>query len=159
MVHGSSIRIQVSLSHGPIQHLYLFGRGQDVGFQKAIDNSPRKRHHIRFWALSLDHAESKLGTASFWLNTDRPQLDARVHWVGAGTKDTGFSLTKLTFQITHATDSDTNAERDYIIADLKKNRVVGELNSYRAGERLPAERINHYVSDGEVTAASLTAEV
>jgi hypothetical protein len=143
----------------PFSTLYLFGRGQDVGFQKAIDNSPRKRHHIRFWALSLDHAESKLGTASFWLNTDRPPLDARVHWVGAGTKDTGFSLTKLTFQITHATDSDTNAERDYIIAELKKNRVIGELNSYRAGERLPAERINHYVSDGEVTAASLTAEV
>ena len=32
----------------PFSTLYLFGRGQDVGFQKAIDNSPRKRHHIRF---------------------------------------------------------------------------------------------------------------
>src|SRR5271166_71320 len=37
----------------PFSTLYLFGRGQDIGFQKAIDNSPRKRHHIRFWALSL----------------------------------------------------------------------------------------------------------
>jgi hypothetical protein len=35
----------------PFSTLYLFGRGQDIGFQKAIDNSPRKRHHIRFWAL------------------------------------------------------------------------------------------------------------
>ena len=34
----------------PFSTLYLFGRGQDVGFQKEIDNSPRKRHHIRFWA-------------------------------------------------------------------------------------------------------------
>ena len=50
----------------PFSTLYLFGRGQDVGFQKAIDNSPRKRHHIRFWALSLAHPEFKLGTASFW---------------------------------------------------------------------------------------------
>ena len=41
----------------PFSTLYLFGRGQDVGFQKAIDNSPRKRHHIRFWALSLARAE------------------------------------------------------------------------------------------------------
>jgi len=32
----------------PFSTLYLFGRGQDIGFQKAIDNSPRKRHHIRF---------------------------------------------------------------------------------------------------------------
>jgi hypothetical protein len=37
----------------PFSTLYLFGRAQDIGFQKAIDNSPRKRHHIRFWALSL----------------------------------------------------------------------------------------------------------
>src|SRR5829696_7152970 len=102
----------------PFSTLYLFGRGQDVGFQKAIDNSPRKRHHIRFWALSLARAEGMAGTASFWLNTDRPPDDACVLWVGAGTKDTGLSLTQLTFQITHATDLDTNAERDYIIAEL-----------------------------------------
>jgi hypothetical protein len=143
----------------PFSTLYLFGRGQDVGFQKAIDNSPRKRHHVRFWALSLAHAESKLETASFWLNTDRPPLDTRVHWVGAGTKDTGFSLTKLTFQVTHATDSDTNAERDFIIAELKNNRVIGDLNSYRAGQRLPAKPVNHYVTDGEVLACDLTVEV
>jgi hypothetical protein len=55
----------------PFSTLYLFGRGQDIGFQKAIDNSPRKRHHIRFWALSLVRAEETLGTASFWFNTDR----------------------------------------------------------------------------------------
>ena len=41
----------------PFSTLYLFGRAQDVGFQKAIDNSPRKRHHIRFWSLSLARAE------------------------------------------------------------------------------------------------------
>src|SRR5215469_1433417 len=41
----------------PFSTLYLFGRGQDIGFQKAIDNSPRKRHHVRFWAKSQAHAE------------------------------------------------------------------------------------------------------
>ena len=48
----------------PFSTLYLFGRGQDIGFQKAIDDSPRKRHHIRFWALSLTHAEETVGTAA-----------------------------------------------------------------------------------------------
>jgi hypothetical protein len=139
----------------PFSTLYLYGRGQDIGFQKAIDNSPRKRHHIRFWALSLARAEATLGTASFWRNTDRPPADARVFWVGAGTKDTGFSLTRLTFQITHATDSDTNAERDYIIAELSNHRVIADTNSYRARQHLPGERVNHYVTDGEVTVASL----
>jgi LssY C-terminus len=139
----------------PFSTLYLFGRGQDIGFQKAIDNSPRKRHHIRFWASSLTRAEATVGTAGFWLNTDRPLHHERVLWVGAGTKDTGLSLTKLTFQITHATDADTNAERDYIIAELTNSRVIVDVNSYKSGQHLPTERINHYTTDGEVTVASL----
>jgi hypothetical protein len=143
----------------PFSTLYLFGRSQDIGFQKAIDNSPRKRHHIRFWALSLDHAEIDLGEASFWLNTDRPPDAACVHWVGAGTKDTGISLTWLTFQITHATDSNTNAERDYIIDELRKSGAVAEINLYKAGQQLASKRVNRYVTDGDVTAANLIVDV
>ena len=121
----------------PFSTLYLFGRGQDIGFQKAIDNSPRKRHHIRFWASSLARAEDTSvedtwATASFWRNTDRPPDDASVLWVGAGTKDTGLSLTQLTFQITHATDSDANAERDYIVAELSNQ------SSHSGRDVLPA---------------------
>ena len=139
----------------PFSSLYLFGRGQDIGFQKAIDDSPRKRHHVRFWALSIVRAEDTVGTASFWFNTDRPPQEARVLWVGAGTRDTGFSLTRLTFQITHATDSDTNLERDYIIAELTNNRVIGDVSSYPAADHLSAERVNRYITDGRVTLASL----
>src|ERR1700742_5131678 len=105
----------------PFSTLYLFGRGQDIGFQKAIDNSPRKRHHIRFWALSQTQAEEDWGAPDFWKSTGRPREDDRVVWVGAGTRDTGLSLTRLSFQVTHATDSDTNAERDYILAELVKS--------------------------------------
>ena len=141
-------------STAPFSTLYLYGRGQDIGFQKAIDDSPRQRHHIRFWALSPARAEATVGTASFWLNTDRPPQGAHVFWVGAGTKDTGFSLTRLTFQITHATASDTNAERDYIIAELRNNRVIEDVNTYRSGGHLPLH-VNHYITDGEVTVANL----
>jgi hypothetical protein len=150
--------LKSSYPTAPFSTLYLFGRGQDVGFQKAIDNSPRKRHHVRFWALSLDHAEAHLGEASFWLNTDRPPDAACVHWIGAGTKDTGISLTRLTFQITHATDSDTNAERDYIIDELRKSGTLGEINLYKAGQHLPSQHVNHYITDGEIKAASLVVE-
>jgi hypothetical protein len=142
----------------PFSTLYLFGRGQDIGFQKAIDDSPRKRHHIRFWSLSLEHAEGTVGTASFWMNTDRPPDQSRVLWIGAGTRDTGFSLTQLTFQVTHATDSDTNAERDYIVAELSKHRVIGEIRIYRSGQQLSTERVNHYITDGEVTVADLAVK-
>ena len=141
----------------PFSTHYLFGRGQDIGFQKAIDNSPRKRHHVRFWALSLTRAHSTWGAAGFWLNTDRPPEDETVIWVGAGTRDTGLSLTRLTFQITHATDSDTNAERDFIIAELTKGGCIEGVRVYQSGQDLSTERVNHYVTDGEITLARLTS--
>ncbi len=141
----------------PFSTLYLFGRGQDVGFQKAIDNSPRKRHHIRFWALSLTRAQSTWGAADFWLNTDRPPEDQTVIWVGAGTRDTGLSLTRLTLQITHATDSDTNVERDFIITELTKGGCIESMRVYQSGQAIPTERVNHYVTDGEIILARLVA--
>ena len=143
----------------PFSTLYLFGRGQDIGFQKAIDNSPRKRHHIRFWAMSAARTAGTVGTPSFWLNTDRPPDDERVLWVGAGTRDTGFSLTQLTFQITHATDADTNAERDYIVAELTKKQIIEDVKSYRSGEQLSTDRVNRFITDGEVTLASLAVGI
>lgn len=139
----------------PFSTLFLFGRGQDIGFQRAIDDSPRKRHHVRFWAKSLAEAERTID-ADFWLNTDRPAEDKRVLWVGAGTKDTGFSLTRLTFQMTHATDSGTNAERDYVVAVLKDQGAIRDVTLYNAGDRLQTETVNHYVTDGEVAVAELT---
>jgi hypothetical protein len=97
--------------------------------------------------------EATWGTARFWLNTDRPAPDAHVYWIGAATKDTGFSLTQLTFQITHATDADTNAERDFIIAELQNNRLIGDVNEIHAGQHI--EHVNHHVTDGEIALANL----
>lgn len=139
----------------PFSTLYLFGRRQDIGFQEPIDNSPRKRHHIRFWALSLAHSGDDMTAASFWLNTDKPATDQPVLWVGAGTRDTGLSLTRLTFQVTHATDSDTNAERNYIVAELRAKQVIGDVVLHQSGSRLQTGKVNHYMTDGEIAFASL----
>ncbi len=139
----------------PFSTLFLFGRGQDIGFQRAIGDSPRRRHHVRFWAKSLAAAEAGADTADFWLNTDRPDAGQEVLWVGAGTKDTGFSLTRLTFQITHATDADTNAERDFIVEALQDCGAIGESELYQTGDRLITDHVNHYVTDGDVAVASL----
>jgi hypothetical protein len=139
----------------PFSTLYLFGRGQDVGFQKAIDGSPRKRHHVRFWALSLERAQETINTAAFWLNADKPPHDQPALWVGAGTRDTGFSLTRFTFQVTHATDDDTNAERDFIVSELKQRGAIGSVTWRREGERVDVGHVNHYVADGEIAVARL----
>ena len=145
-----------SYPSAPFSTLYLFGRKQDVGFEKAIDKSPRKRHHIRFWALDPDRA-AKANTPAFWLNADRPPLDQRVLWVGAGTRDTGLSFTAFTFQFTHATDADTNAERDFVLGELKAAGVIGELTWHREGDRVKLGKVNHYVADGEIAVARLSA--
>src|ERR1700758_5289888 len=139
----------------PFSTLYLFGRCQDIGLQKAIDNSPRKRHHIRFWALSQMRAQATWGTADFWLSTGRPPDDERVLWIGAGTKDTGSSLTRLTFQVTHAPDADTNAERDFIVGELTACRVITDAQLHRAGDDVGTDRVNRYIADGDVAVASL----
>ena len=76
--------------------------------------------------MNLRAAKQPRQRAGFWRSTEPPPADARVLWVGAGTKDTGFSLTRLTFKITHATDADTNIERDFIITELSSIHVIGE---------------------------------
>lgn len=137
----------------PFSTLFLFGRGQDIGFQRPIGDSPRKRHHVRFWGRRIEEIQD-IDTASFWLNTDRPAPGARVPWVGAATRDTGFGLAALTFQITHATDSDTNAERAFIIGELEGAGAIGPVMWEQAGAPI-GKRINHYVTDGDVACAAL----
>ena len=138
----------------PFSTLYLFGRGQDVGFQRAIGDSPRKRHHVRFWGLPIDRAEETLDTPAFWLNSDRPGRRARALDRRRDEGHRPLADATVSFQITHATDADTNAERDFIIGELTQaaRSCPSALLRRRAGE---IGKVNRYVTDGEVAAASL----
>ena len=71
----------------------------------------------------------------------------------SGTRDIGFSLTRFSFQVTYATDADTNAERDCIVPELRRSQVISDVTSYESGQHLPIERVNHYVTDGAVSVA------
>lgn len=139
-----------SYPSAPFSTLYLFGRGQDIGFQQAIDDSPRKRHHVRFWSISQAAAREALGTPGFWLKTDRAPDAEQSLWVGAATRDTGFSLTWLTFQITHRTAADTNSERDLILQQLQAKGLVASVTAYSDKGELPSKRVNRYLFDGDV---------
>lgn len=140
----------------PFSTLYLFGRGQDVGFQLPIGDSPRKRHHVRFWGMGANEVDASLDAESFWQDSVRPPDGQRALWVGAGTKDTGFSLTKLSFQITHATDADTNEERDFLIAELQKRGLIANVRAHQPSERIALGKVNRYVTDGMVAVADLS---
>jgi hypothetical protein len=95
----SSIRIAVDCvfrkpdESAPVSNLYLFGRSQDLAFEQPVGNSPRQRHHVRFW------------------RSDRP-VDARPVWFGSATFDERVGLSHTTAQVTHHIAPDVDAERD-----------------------------------------------
>ncbi len=85
----------------PVSNLYLFGRKQDLAFERPVGDSPRQRHHVRFWRSAR-------------LQDDRPE------WFGSATFDERVGLSYTTGQVTHHIGPDVDAERDLIVAELRK---------------------------------------
>lgn len=129
----------------PFSSLYLFGRKQDIGFQEPIGNSPRKRNHVRFWAANIDPSV-KISDVRFWIKKHPVDLTKTRIWAGAATKDLGFGLTQLTYQITHRTDKNVDEQREYILKSLEKNNLVYHKKYIDAGELVE----DKYISDGRI---------
>ena len=124
----SSVRIAVDSvfrkpdNAAPVSNLYLMGRKQDLAFEQPVGNSPRQRHHVRFWRWDkLDH--------------DRPV------WVGAATFDQRVGLSHTTGQSTHHIGPDVDQERDGIMTELNKAGWARDL-SYIAAFQEPPEGRN-----------------
>jgi hypothetical protein len=108
----SSMRIAVDTvfdkpdPNAPVSNLYLFGRKEDLAFEKPVGHSPKERHHVRFWrSEQMD--------------------DGRPMWMGAATHDVGVELSRTTVEVTHRISSDVDAERELLLADLKQaNRLL-----------------------------------
>jgi hypothetical protein len=103
----SSLRIVVDTvlrkpdDQAPVSNLYLFGRKEDLAFEKPVGGSPRERHHVRFW------------------HTDKTDND-RTAWIGSAAYDVGVELSRTTGQVTHHISPNVDAERDVLVADLSK---------------------------------------
>jgi hypothetical protein len=84
----SSMRIAVDTvlrrpdDEAPVSPLYLFGRKEDLAFEQPIGDSPRQRHHVRFWRWD------KL-------------FEERPVWFGSATFDERVGLSYTTGQVTH----------------------------------------------------------
>ena len=85
----------------PVSSLFLFGRKQDLAFELPVGNSPRQRHHVRFWRWD------KL-------------KDGRPVWFGSATFDERVGLSHANAQVTHHIGPDVDAERGLIMAGLQK---------------------------------------
>ena len=143
----------------PCSHLYMFGRPQDIAFQIAVGDSPRIRHHVRFWrveARQYDATSQQL----FWWHTLRKMVGLdRELWVGAATFDEHMiGMRWRTLQLTHKISADTNKERDFLIHSLKSTGYMRKVSSLQAGEpysfRGQDARVKIY-SDGSVSLCEL----
>lgn len=109
----SSVRIAVDTvidkpdPDAPVSSLYLYGRKEDLAFEKPVGHSPRERHHVRFWkAPEIKHG--------------------RTLWMGSATHDIGVELSRTNGQVTHHIAPDVDAERDLLLTELTDaKRVVG----------------------------------
>ena len=134
----------------PFSHQYLFGRQQDFGFQQPIGKSPRHRHHIRLWAANLD-PEIDLTDLKYWLQKHDLDPSQATMWVGSGSKDVGFGLTRMTYQISHKVDKNVDEERDYIIATLRSSGQILKEEYFESGKFI----VRKYKSDGRILVAYL----
>jgi hypothetical protein len=91
----------------PVSNLYLFGRKEDLAFEKPIGHSPRERNHVRFWR-------------------SEQTTEGRPIWIGAATRDVRVELSSNTKEITHRISPDVDAERDLLLDEITKaNHATG----------------------------------
>jgi hypothetical protein len=106
----------------PVSNLYLFERKQDLAFEQPVGDSPRHRHHVRFW------------------KTDKVDEDGRPVWIGSAVYDKRVGLSYTTGQVTHVTAADVDAERDYLFqcleetGDLSERYVEDDFHKVREGK-------------------------
>lgn len=119
----SSVRISVDSvfskpdDDAPVSNLYLFGRKQDLAFEQPVGDSPRQRHHVRFW---------------LWDQQD----NGLPVWFGAATFDRSVGLSHTTGQITHHIGQDVDQERERIAGELDKCGRVQELRYLNGFQQL-----------------------
>lgn len=104
-----SIMMHRPYKDAPVSNLYFLERKQDMAFEQPVNNSPRRRHHVRFWRFG---------------NFD---ISGRTVWLGAATFDTSVGFSHLTGQITHHINPDIDAERDKLIGDIRKTGLLGNV--------------------------------
>ena len=110
----SSVRIAVDSvfrrpdDDAPVSTLELFGRKQDLAFEQPVGDSPRQRHHVRFWHWDQLH-------------------DGREVWFGAITFDERVGLSGTTGQVTHHIGPDLDAERDRLVLGLQQAKVAEKV--------------------------------
>lgn len=124
----------------PVSPLFVFGRKQDLAFEKPVGHNASHRHHVRFWKTN-EHA-----------------IGGRPLWIGAVTYDRSVGLSHRTGQITHHIGADIDTERDQLFENLGEAGWLTELFQVTGvGATLMGRNGggDRYYTDGELTVGSL----
>ncbi len=94
--------------YSPISPLYVYGRRQDIGWQKAR-GTINERNHMRFWL-------SPIRFRGQWV------------WVGQISRDIGVKFTLKSPTIsTHVIDPDVDEARRYFVEDLAYSQALARV--------------------------------
>jgi hypothetical protein len=105
-------------AHAPVSDLFLWGRKQDAAFEQPVGDSPKQRHHVRFWR---SHDRDRAG---------------RPLWLGAATYDERVELSRTTGGITQKISPNIDGERNKLVADSIR---AGALDGYYWVEQFHAQ--------------------
>ena len=137
----TSIRIAADVvvhkpyAHAPVSDLYVWDRKQDAAFEQPVGDSPKQRHHVRFWcSREVDRQGEPL-------------------WLGAATYDERVELSRTTGGITHKIGPEIDRERNKLVNDTAR---AGVLDGYYWVDPFHKDRQGRngggdpYVTDGRL---------
>ena len=137
----TSIRIAADVvvhkpyAHAPVSDLYVWDRKQDAAFEQPVGDSPKQRHHVRFWcSREVDRQGEPL-------------------WLGAATYDERVELSRTTGGLTHKIGPQIDSERNKLVTDTAR---AGVLDGYYWVDPFHKDRQGRngggdpYVTDGRL---------
>jgi hypothetical protein len=128
-------------STAPVSSLFLYGRRQDVAFEREVGRSASRRHHVRLWLVTgiTDHG--------------------RPVWIGDASYDLRSGVSHRSLSPTHHIDPDVDEERDTVMADLAAaGQLVERYDVTGLGPRADAHNASgdRFDTDGELNVGVLS---
>jgi hypothetical protein len=127
----------------PVSNLMLFGRREDLAFEKPVGNDARRRHHVRFWQVPAVADSGK------------------PYWLGAITFDRSVGFSHTTGRITHHIAPEIDEERDGLIADLQRAGRISSIDWQDGFQDPPAGRNGEgdpWQTDGRLAVVTLVPQ-
>jgi hypothetical protein len=140
---AGSIVFHRPYASAPVSTHYLWERPQDLAFERIVDGSPHRRHHVRFW-----RARGPAGAADVW--------------IGAASYDCALGFSRYTGEVMHHIDAAVDAERRTLFEDLTRTgrlRKIARLAQFRpAGDGVNGGG-DAYRTDGALWIGYLAPEI